>query len=73
MIRTDLPGKKVLGILITVPYMIPSWTKAIAWLLITAGNSPGDRVLPSGHAQGCPRGAEIGPLCANVCDFLDSL
>ena len=23
MIRTDLPGKKVLGILITVPYMIP--------------------------------------------------
>ena len=32
MIRTDIPGKKVLGLLVTVPYMIPSWTKALARL-----------------------------------------
>lgn len=29
MIRTDLPVKKILGLLVTVPYMIPSWTKAL--------------------------------------------
>lgn len=34
MIRSDLPGKKVLTFAIIVPYMIPSWCKAISWLTI---------------------------------------
>ena len=45
MIRTDIPGKKVLGLLVTVPYMIPSWCKSQAWLSMfkTArlGGAPG--------------------------------
>ena len=41
MIRTDLPGKKVLGLLVTVPYMIPSWTKALAWLAVFRNKTSG--------------------------------
>lgn len=41
MIRTDLPGKKILGLLVTVPYMIPSWTKALAWLAMFRNSTSG--------------------------------
>ena len=41
MIRTDIPGKKVLGLLVTVPYMIPSWTKALAWLAVFRTHTSG--------------------------------
>ena len=41
MIRTDIPGKKILGLLVTVPYMIPSWTKALAWLAMFRNSTSG--------------------------------
>ncbi len=44
MIRSDLPGKKALNYLILIPYMIPSWCKAIAWLSVfrnSRGGAPG--------------------------------
>lgn len=44
MVRSDLPGKKILSILIIVPYMIPSWCKSMAWLAVfrnSRGGSPG--------------------------------
>lgn len=44
MIRSDLPGKRILSILIMVPYMIPSWCKSMAWLSVfrnSRGGSPG--------------------------------
>ena len=31
--RTDIPGKKLLGMLVVIPYMIPSWCKSLPdWL-----------------------------------------
>lgn len=44
MVRSDLPGKNVLSLLIIVPYMIPSWCKSMAWLSVfrnARGGSPG--------------------------------
>lgn len=44
MVRSDMPGKGVLSLLIMVPYMIPSWCKSMAWLSVfrnTRGGSPG--------------------------------
>ena len=34
LVRTDLPGKKLLSLLVIVPYMIPSWCKSQAWLTV---------------------------------------
>jgi iron(III) transport system permease protein len=31
--RTDLPGRRLLGGLITIPFILPSWTLALAWLV----------------------------------------
>lgn len=32
MVRTDLPYKKFFGFAVILPYMMPSWYKAMAWL-----------------------------------------
>ncbi|MBQ5991603.1 MAG: iron ABC transporter permease [Clostridia bacterium] len=34
MIRTDIPAKGLLSSLILIPYMIPSWCKALSWLTV---------------------------------------
>ena len=34
MVRTDLPAKGLLSALILIPYMIPSWCKALSWLTV---------------------------------------
>lgn len=45
MVRTDIPGKKVLSMLVIIPYMIPSWCKSQAWLSMfktpRLGGAPG--------------------------------
>jgi iron(III) transport system permease protein len=45
VIRTDMPGRKIINILATVPYIMPSWTIAMAWKVGfnngTAGGIPG--------------------------------
>nr|WP_275983734.1 iron ABC transporter permease [Paenibacillus hamazuiensis] len=32
--RTDIPLKKTIGFLAIIPYMLPSWIKAFAWLVV---------------------------------------
>nr|WP_284703697.1 iron ABC transporter permease [Clostridium swellfunianum] len=39
--RTDLPCKKVLAFLTVVPYMLPSWSKAMAWTVVFKNNRIG--------------------------------
>jgi iron(III) transport system permease protein len=39
--RTDLPCKKLLAFLTVVPYMLPSWYKAMAWTVIFKNNRIG--------------------------------
>ena len=44
MVRSDIPGKKVISFLIVMAYMMPSWCKAQAWLTIfrnMVGGMPG--------------------------------
>jgi len=45
VVRTDMPGRKLVNILAIVPYMMPSWTIAMAWTVLfknrTTGGAPG--------------------------------
>ncbi len=44
-IRTDLPGRKFISSIMVIPYMLPSWTFAVAWLNLLKnrrmGGAPG--------------------------------
>ena len=66
MVRSDIPGKKVLSFLIIIAYMMPSWCKAQAWLSIfrnTLGGSPGILYWMGWHV---PDWIAYGPV-AMVC------
>lgn len=45
VVKTDIKFKKTLGFLIILPYMLPSWFKAFAWLIVfkndRVGGNPG--------------------------------
>ncbi len=44
-VRTDMPGRNTIHMLATIPYIMPSWTIAMAWTVIfknrTTGGTPG--------------------------------
>src|SRR5512133_2571261 len=45
VVRTDVPGKGIINLLATIPYIMPSWTIAMAWTVMfknqTSGGTPG--------------------------------
>jgi len=45
VVRTDMPGRNIIHTLATVPYIMPSWTIAMAWTVLfknrTSGGTPG--------------------------------
>jgi iron(III) transport system permease protein len=45
VVRTDMPGRKLINVLAIIPYMMPSWTIAMAWTVLfknrTTGGAPG--------------------------------
>lgn len=45
MVRSDLPGKRFFSLAIIVPYMLPSWSKSMAWITVfknaRIGGAPG--------------------------------
>ena len=67
MIRTDIPGKKVLGLLVTVPYMIPSWTKALAWLAVFRTPTSGANGFLWGLGIPIPDWLAYGPIAIVLC------
>ena len=67
MIRTDLPGKKVLGLLVTIPYMIPSWTKALAWLAVFRNSTSGAEGFLCGLGIPIPDWLAYGPIAIILC------
>ena len=67
MIRTDLPGKKILGLLVTVPYMIPSWTKALAWLAMFRNSTSGANGFLAGMGIPIPDWLAYGPIAIVLC------
>lgn len=67
MIRTDLPGKKILGLLVTIPYMIPSWTKALAWLAVFRNQTSGANGFLAGMGIPIPDWLAYGPIAIILC------
>ena len=67
MIRTDLPGKKILGLLVTIPYMIPSWTKALAWLAMFRNSTSGANGFLAGLGIPVPDWLAYGPIAIVLC------
>ena len=67
IIRTDIPGKKVLGLLVTVPYMIPSWTKALAWLAMFRNSTSGANGFLAGMGIPIPDWLAYGPIAIVLC------
>ena len=67
MIRTDIPGKKILGLLVTVPYMIPSWTKALAWLAMFRNSTSGANGFLAGMGIPVPDWLAYRPLAIVLC------
>ena len=67
MIRTDIPGKKVLGLLVTVPYMTPSWTKALAWLAMFRNSTSGANGFLAGMGIPIPDWLAYGPIAIVLC------
>jgi iron(III) transport system permease protein len=63
-IRTDMAGRNVINTLATVPYIMPSWTIAMAWTVLfknrTSGGSPGIYEYLVG--QGPPDWLAYGPV-----------
>ena len=45
MVRTDMFGKKLLSVMMIIPYMLPTWTISLMWLTVfrtgTRGGMPG--------------------------------
>jgi hypothetical protein len=66
MVRTDIPGKKLLGMLIIIPYMIPSWCKALSWLAVFRNSTSGSLGLLTGLGVNIPDWLAYGPF-AIIC------
>ncbi len=64
VVRTDMPGRKIINVLAVVPYIMPSWTIAMAWKVLfnngTAGGVPGFLMFLTGTAP--PDWVAFGPL-----------
>ena len=70
-IRTDLPGRKFIASVMVIPYMLPSWTFAVAWLNLLKnrrmGGAPG--ILENlGFAP--PNWLSYGAITIIVCEAL---
>ncbi len=66
MVRADIPGKKLLGMLIIIPYMIPSWCKALSWLAVFRNSTSGSLGLLTGMGLNIPDWLAYGPF-AIIC------
>lgn len=66
MVRSDIRYKKVLSFLIVIPYMIPSWCKAMAWQSIFRNERSGCLGLLSGMGLPIPDWLAYGPIAIIV-------
>lgn len=69
VVRTDLPGRKLINQLAVLPYIMPSWTLAQAWLVLfknrTQGGAPGLFEYIVGHSP--PDWLSYGPVPIIIC------
>ena len=66
MVRSDLPGKKIISFLIIIPYMVPSWCKAQAWLSLFRNGTSGTPGLLYWMGINVPDAIAYGPF-AMIC------
>ncbi len=69
VVRTDMPGRKLINQLAVIPYIMPSWTLAQAWLVFfknrLSGGTPGVYECLTG--QGPPNWLSYGPVPIIIC------
>src|SRR5512141_970571 len=72
VVRTDMPGRKLVNQLAVIPYTMPSWTLAQAWVVFVknrlSGWTPGVFEYLVGHAP--PDWLSYGPVPIIVCSAL---
>jgi iron(III) transport system permease protein len=62
VVRSDIPFKKTLGMLVVIPYMIPSWCKSIAWLAIFRNERCGSPGILGSMGFSIPDWLAYGPI-----------
>ena len=67
MVRSDIPGKKLLGMLVVIPYMIPSWCKALSWLAVFRNKTSGSLGFLAGLGIPIPDWLAYGPVAIVLC------
>ena len=67
MVRTDIPGKKLLAMLVVIPYMIPSWCKALSWLAVFRNSRSGALGFLAGLGMNIPDWLAYGPIAIILC------
>ena len=69
VVRTDMPGRKLINQLAVLPYIMPSWTLAQAWLVLfknrTQGGAPGLFEFLIGQSP--PDWLSYGPVPIIIC------
>ncbi len=72
VVRTDMPGRKLINQLAVFPYIMPSWTLAQAWLVLfknrLSGGTPGLFEYLVGQAP--PNWLSYGPVPIIICSAL---
>lgn len=67
IVRTDMPWKKLMGMLVVIPYMIPSWCKALSWLAIFRNKTSGALGFLAGMGVPVPDWLAYGPVAIVIC------
>ncbi len=67
VVRTDLPFKRLLSVLVVVPYMVPSWCKALCWLAVFRNSTSGSLGLLTGLGINVPDWLAYGPFAIVCC------
>ena len=67
IVRSDIPGKKLLGMLVVIPYMIPSWCKALSWLAVFRNERSGALGFLAGRGMQIPDWLAYGPIAIVLC------
>lgn len=72
VVRTDMPGRKLVNSLALIPYIMPSWTLAQAWLVFfknrLSGGTPGLFEYMMGYSP--PNWLSYGPVPIIICSAL---
>ena len=67
MVRSDLPCKRFFSLAVIIPYMIPSWTKALSWLAVFRNSTSGANGFLAGMGIPIPDWLAYGPIAIILC------